>query len=183
MKKHPFIIIFGTFLFTAPALADDISPLTDIYACADIAESTSRLQCFDDKVAAARNAENSGEFKTITRQEAVEVQKDAFGFSMPSLPKFNLPNLRRDDDSQTVKTDDDGQISELSLAIISIRKDNLGKVIVTFENGQVWLQIDSDKVTVSKKRPPETAIIKRAALGSFLIRLDTGKAFRAKRIE
>ncbi|MAP93409.1 MAG: hypothetical protein CMK07_00510, partial [Ponticaulis sp.] len=110
---------------------------------------------------------------------ADEVQKDAFGFSMPSLPKFSLPSLGGDDDG--VKKNDDGEIDELTLAIANISEGAYGKVVIEFENGQVWRQSDTTSVRISRKRPPESAVIKRAGLGSFLIRLSTGERFKAKR--
>lgn len=163
------------------ASAQTSSPLEPIYACASISDDNERLACYDAAVGRAQQAEKQGEFKTITRQEAEDVQKDAFGFSLPSLPKFNLPSLGRGDD--TIKKDKEGQIEEVSLEIDRVTRDGYDKLIVRFKNGQVWRQTESGKIMVSTKRPPTSAIIKRAAFGSFLIKLNTGERFKAKREE
>lgn len=170
-------------LVCAPTLAEEASPLTDIYACAEISDGTARLICYDNAVASARSAEDAGEFTTITRSEAEAVQRDAFGFQMPSLPKLAIPKLGGSSRDDGLKTDSDGQITEVELTISSISQDAFGKVILTFENGQVWIQTDSERIRISKKRPPVSAVIKRASLGSFLIRLSTGERFRGQRVE
>lgn len=161
------------------ASAQENTPLDSIYSCAVIEADLDRLACYDQAVGRAKEAQQAGEFQTITRQEAEEVQKDAFGFSLPSLPKFRLPSFGSDGDD--IKRDDDGDISEIVLAIKEISTDRLGKVEIVFENGQVWYQADTKKIRVSRKRPPTEATIKRGSLGSFLIKLSTGESFKAKR--
>ncbi|MEL6474525.1 MAG: hypothetical protein AAFQ21_10605, partial [Pseudomonadota bacterium] len=59
----------------------------------------------------------------------------------------------------------------------------LGKLNVLQENGQVWEQTDSDRVYYSKRKGVESAEVKRAAFGSFRMKLDGGRAFRVKRVE
>ena len=181
MRKSCLLGAVGVSLITLPALAQEKTPLESIYACADISDNIERLACFDAAVSATRQAENQGEFKTITRQEAETVQKDAFGFSMPSLPTFSLPGFGGGSDDDSVKKDDSGQIEEVTLPLKSATTDAYGKVVLVFENGQVWRQNDSDKIRISRKRPPTSAVIKRAAFGSYLIRLNTGERFKASR--
>lgn len=182
MKYTPIYLIIGAGLIAFPAISENISPLETLYQCSEIEDDSARLTCYDTAVGRTREAEQSGEFKTITRKEAEDVQKDAFGFSMPSLPKFSLPSFGSDKDD-SIKKDESGQIEEVSLPIKSISEGGYGKLLIVFENGQVWRQSDSTPVKVSRKRPPTSAIIKRAALGSYLIKLDTGERFKARREE
>lgn len=183
MKNYPFVALVSISLLPVSAFADETSPLQSVYACASITTDTERLACFDAAVAAAKKSEDEGEFATITRKDAENVQKDAFGFSFPSLPKLSMPSLKTDSTDPTVKRDDEGQIAEIELAITSIYTNGYGKTVVKFENGQVWEQTDTSTVLLSKKRPPTSAVVKRAALGSYLIRLNTQQRFKAKRIE
>ena len=170
-------------LVSAPVVAEDTSPIANIYACAEISDDNARLTCYDNAVASARSAEDAGEFTTITRAEAEAVQRDAFGFQMPSLPKLAIPKLGGGSRDDGLKTNSDGQISEVEMPIARVSQDSFGNVILTFENGQVWIQTDSERIRISKKRPPVSAVIKRASLGSFLIRLNTGERFKGKRVE
>lgn len=181
MKFYHIAPVLGVILLGSVAFAEENSPLDAVYACAEIPDDMARLACFDTAVAGTKSAQETGEFVTITRDEAEEVQKDAFGFSLPSLPKVTLPGLGRNKDG--IKRDNEGQIAELELPIKAISTDGYGKVMVTFENGQVWIQTDSERVRPSKKRPPVSATVKRKSLGSFLIRLNTGERFKAKRVQ
>ena len=182
MKKSLLLGAVGISLLSGSAFADGTSPLESVYACALVQNDSERLACYDAAVGNTKQAEDKGEFTTFTRTEAENVQKDAFGFSLPSLPKFAMPSFGGGE-KDGVKTDADGQIEEVELAISDIRNDAYGNVLITFENGQVWVQSDSNKVRVSKKRTPTSASVKRAALGSYLIQLSTGERFKAKRVE
>ncbi len=165
------------------AAAQD-TPLGEVYACAEITDDTERLACYDASVGRVKAAETSGEFTAVTKGEIEQVQRDAFGFSMPSLPRLSLPRFGGGgDDRPNEKVSEDGQIEELTLGVQSISKDPYGKLLVRLANGQVWQQIDTSNVYYSRKNPPETATIKRAAMGSFRMKLDKGSAFRVKRVE
>ena len=50
-------------------------------------------------------------------------------------------------------------------------------------NGQVWQQTDNKRIYYSAKRGVDTATIKSAALGSYMMKLDDGLQFRAKRLK
>ncbi|MCI4645857.1 MAG: hypothetical protein MRY64_13840, partial [Hyphomonadaceae bacterium] len=108
---------------------------------------------------------------TVTREQVENVQRDTFGFSMPSLPSIAMPRLGGESE--------DGQIDEITYAITDVDRDAYGKVIVTLENGQVWRQTDSGRTP----RNPEAALIKRAALGSYMMKLDGSRAIRVRRVE
>ena len=79
--------------------------------------------------------------------------------------------------------DNDGTLAALTVAVTSIKSSKINGLTITLENGQVWQQSDSRRVNYSKRRGVEEATIKRASFGSFMIKLDGGVAFRAKRIK
>lgn len=183
MMKYVYVsAITGGMLLGCASWAQESSPLETIYACSSIESDAERLACYDDAVGRTQTAQEAGEFTTVTRQEAEDVQRDTFGFSLPSLPRFNLPTFgggsNRDDG---VQTNEEGEITEVTLQIERIYADAYDKVVIEFENGQRWRQSDSDRIRISRLRPPTEATIKRASLGSFLIRLNTGERFKATR--
>lgn len=96
MKKICLAGVASLSLLGIPTLADEVDPLADIYACANIADDSARLACFDSAVSATQTAQQAGEFRTLTRQDTERVQEDAFGFSLPSLPSFRLPSIGRE---------------------------------------------------------------------------------------
>ena len=118
-----------------------------------------------------KTAEEAGEITTVTRAEVETVQRESFGFSIPSLPSFGA----RD------RIERPARVAAISYAVPRIQETPHGKLIVTLENGQVWEQTDSASVPYSRKSGVESAEVKRAALGSYKMKLDGGRAFRAKR--
>ena len=175
MKRAIFAPVIA-FVMAAPALADTPASTSAVYACADIADDSERLACYDGAVGRLKAAEEAGEVATVTRAEVEQVKKDSFGFSIPSLPKLALPKLGGDGDNQ-------GSLDQIEQAITAAKLNGYKKAVVTLENGQVWQQTDTTKVFISKRRPPQTALVKSAAMGSYMMKLDGGRAFRVKRIK
>lgn len=139
----------------------------DVYACRDISDEKARLACYDTAVGRLRAAEESGDVTTISRADVEQVQRESFGFKIPSLPKFAS---RKGDAAEN-------EVTSITSAVRSVSAGP-GKLRVTLENGQVWTQID-DKTVRAKK--PKSAEISQAALGSFKMKLDDGLAFRVRR--
>ncbi len=163
-------------LITPIALAETAPASTDaVYACAALESDTERLACYDTAVGRLKAAEEAGEVTTVSRAEVEEVQKEAFGFSLPSLPKLAMPKFGG--------SDEDGELQTVSYPVASIKASKVNGVTVTLENGQVWQQAESRKVRYSKKRGVEEATIMRGAMGGYMMKLDGGVAFRVKRVK
>lgn len=169
------LISLALLLAPQTSFADTTASTEEVYACAAIEADADRLACYDNAVGRLKAAEEAGEVATVTRAEVEQVKRDSFGFSIPSLPKLALPKLGGGDD--------DGEINEIQQAVVGARTNPYKKVIITLDNGQVWEQTDSTRIYISKKRPPQNATIKSAAIGSFKMKLDNGRSFRAKRIK
>ncbi|MEO1643267.1 MAG: hypothetical protein AAFR74_08020, partial [Pseudomonadota bacterium] len=120
-------------------------------------------------------AEEAGEVTTISRAEVETVQREAFGFSLPSLPRIAMPRLGSGNDN--------GEIKEITAGVKDIRDSRVNGLRVTLDNGQVWQQTDGRRVNYSKRKGVDEATIKQAALGSFMMKLDGGVAFRVKRVQ
>ncbi|MDJ0922629.1 MAG: hypothetical protein QNI84_15985 [Henriciella sp.] len=161
------------------ALAQDDPASTDaVYACADLADDMERLACYDTAVGRLKVAEETGEVTTISRAEIEEVQRDSFGFSIPSLPRLAMPRFGRGDQDGEVVVE---EFNEISASVTRIRKDSTGKLIVQLDNGQTWQQSDTRRVYL-RNGGADSAVVKKAALGSFRMKLDGGTAFRVDRV-
>jgi imidazolonepropionase-like amidohydrolase len=73
-----------------------------------------------------------------------------------------------------------------ALPVTRVYENNLGKVVVEMENGQVWRQLNADKTRVVL--PPDegglTADVERSFLGSVSLRIGgTGRSFKVSRIK
>lgn len=158
------------------AIAQDADPIsTDaIYACAEIADDAERLSCYDETVGRFEAAEAAGEVTTISKAEIEEIREDSFGFSLPSIPRIVMPKLGGGNSSD---------IEQVTLAVADVERLRYDNLRVTLENGQVWEQTDGKRVQFSKRLGVESASIKRATFGSFMMKLDDGASFRAKRVQ
>ncbi len=165
------------------ATADTESPLAPMYACAEITEDTARLACYDEAVGKTREEESTGKFAVISRDDAEKIERDTFGFAMPSLPSFGfLTSTDQESDKTDTKRDEDGKIEEIIVDVARVEEDPYGKLIVYLENGQEWRQIDSKSIFIGRSYKPSKATIKRAAFGSFFLTLENRKSVRAKRV-
>ena len=166
--------IFG--LSGASAQTPPARPTDAIYACADKSDDAERLACFDAAVAAFKMAETTGAVKTVDLAAIEKIERDSFGFSLPSLTEI----FRREEAGKQAMA---APVEEVELAIESISVNKVtGKALVRLENGQVWEQVDSEVVSRSKVRKAKVATIRKAAMGSFLMNLDGGTAIRVRRV-
>ncbi|WP_420431489.1 hypothetical protein [Hyphobacterium sp.] len=77
----------------APAMAQSTDPIDDILVCQQIAEEAARLACFD--AAAARlSGERDNGLVTVYREDIEAVERDSFGFDLPSMPGLSLSLFR-----------------------------------------------------------------------------------------
>ncbi|WP_395671940.1 hypothetical protein [Phenylobacterium sp.] len=150
----------------APAGSALVQQLTD---CRKLTADAARLACFDAATAALAQAEAKGEIVVVDRAQAQAVQRQAFGFSLPSLSLFDRGPAQGPVDSVTGK-------------VAQARTDANGKWIVRLVEGGTWAQVDSATV-MRPLRPGMEVRISRASLGSFQMSVGGQRAFRARRTE
>lgn len=171
--------------------------LQNVMACSSILDSTDRLACFDKTVLSLKAAQQSGDVIAISKTQVEEVKKDSFGFNIPSLPKLGGLFGGGSSETETVVLKDGTKVSvqteapksdvlnEVELEIERTKTFGYDKTRFYFTNGQVWEQTDSYKVRVRKPKDgkPNTAVIDKAALGSYLLKVNgRGRAVRVKRL-
>ncbi|MEO1101028.1 MAG: hypothetical protein AAFW65_04190 [Pseudomonadota bacterium] len=179
MARPLILLAFAAFAAGPLAAQAETAKETDaVYACIDIETDADRLACYDDAVGRLKTAEDTGEITTVSRTEVEQVQREAFGFSLPSLPAFT----RRSDNAEQDNTPDE-VLDRVTFGVAEIERSRYGKLFITLDNGQVWRQLDSDRVSYSARKGVESVEIRRAAFGSFKMKLDGGRAFKVKRVE
>lgn len=182
---------FVTFGTVAAAQSDQnaasaaMSPLEPIYVCAAKADPTERLACFDAAVATIRAKEAKSEIVTFDKQRVEKVRREAFGFSLPSLPKLGFPAFggppKADgkDQSNTALVE---EIEEQSFVVVGTRELG-GRLVLTLENGQVWRLNDPDELNAPKRLPFKIQI-RKATMGSFILTIEgRNKGYRVRRVE
>ncbi|WP_395631198.1 hypothetical protein [Aquidulcibacter sp.] len=196
MNKFSTTLIAASFMtFGAVALAQSgqnpanaaVSPLEPIYACANKTDPTERLACFDAAVATIRAKEAKSEIVTFDKQRVEKVRREAFGFSLPSLPKLGFPAFGgapkaegKDQSVAAAAVEED--IEEQSFTVVSTR-ESAGRVVITLENGQIWRLTEAGELN-APKRPPYKVNIRTAAMGSFILTVEgRNKGYRVRRVE
>lgn len=165
----------ATLFCVAAAQTAPSNPIDPLYACQTIPADADRLACFDQAVASLKARETAGEIQTVDVAAIESIEKEAFGFSLPSLP-----SLFRSQSGDTAQRE---SVSEITVPVKSARIQGVtGKVIVVLENGQTWEQTDTVKVNAFTIKKAKEARIRKAALGSYMLSLDGASGFRAKRI-
>lgn len=168
-------LVTVAFVTMAPlAYAQNAPPtpqaLTDVYSCAQIQDDAQRLQCYDGAVGRLRQAETQGQVVAVDRAQAQEIERDSFGFHLPSLSRI-LPSLGGDNDEV---------IDNVEMTVARVRASQTGYHTFEMENGQVWTQVEPGNAR--NVRTGDVVTIRRASLGSFrLISSRGGAGHRVRR--
>jgi hypothetical protein len=74
-----------------------------------------------------------------------------------------------------------GDIEQIQATVAEVKRTPYGKLVIVLDNGQIWTQLDSSRLTV---RSGDGVLIKSARLGSFLLEKQTGsRSIRVKRVD
>lgn len=137
--------------------------------CRKVSDDAGRLACFDQATAALDQAEAKGDVVIVDREQARQVRRQAFGFSLPSLSLFEKGETQED-------------LENVTGAVDSARQNSAGKWVIKLQDGAVWTQVDSNDL----HRTPKAGMpvkVRQASMGSFLMSIDGGGAFRVRRVE
>lgn len=134
-----------------------------LIACADVRTDTERLACFDRESARLHAAEQSGEIIIMPRTRVEQTRRALFGFSVPNIPDMMSGGSALESVETTL--------------VSASRSDGW-----TFHlaDGSVWRQVDT---TALNFRPREgmPVRIRRAAVGSYMLKVGDSPAVRARR--
>ncbi len=168
---HRVPVIFVAFSLLGPAAWPEAATMDGVFACASIAADADRLACYDEAAGRLKTAVDAGEVTTITREEVERVKKDSFGF-----PTFSLPAIGR-----LASQSGDRNIAELDeieAGVVSVTRNAIGQTLITLDNGQVWRVTETYDL---RARGVTKAVVRKAALGSFKMKLDNGRTVRVSR--
>jgi len=163
---------------TAPA---NPGVLDQVYNCRTITDEAQRLACYDGAVGRLQEAQNTGNLVAVDRGQAQEMDREAFGFSMPSLSRiFGGGSSGGANNSASASTPQFERIDNIQMEIASVtHRRNLPSTF-RMTNGQVWVQID-DEVARNVRQGGQVTI-QRASMGSYLMRVEAGgPAIRVRR--
>jgi len=135
--------------------------------CRTILQQDARLACYDTAAADMEAAEARGDIVVLDREQARNMRRQAFGFSLPSMAVLN-----RGQPAEEVGTS--------TLQVESASRSLDGKWLFRLEGNQVWRQIDTAELSKNPK-PGGTVVIKKAMLGSYKMTSGGASSIRVRR--
>lgn len=168
--------LMGIALAATPAIAaaretPRDSPVIDaISACRATTDAAQRLACYDRAAARLDAARQNREIVVIDREEVQKTKRTLFGLSLPHLDIFSGGKPEEDEE----------EIKEISAKIAAASVGSDGNWLLRLEDGAKWHQTDG-KMIASRPRPGSTALIRRGALGSFILRVDNQPGVKVRR--
>ena len=142
--------------------------LKGLAECGGVADPAGKAACYDTAYAALNQQVKSGEISIIRRKEAQEAQRGAFGLELPSLSLFDRA------------AGNDGPLQSVSDELVRAYQDGGGRWIFELKGGATWRQIDNGTIS-PKPRAGAVVEIRKAALGSFFLKVGEARGVRAKR--
>lgn len=143
--------------------------LAELSGCAAVAETAAKAACFEAAAAALDRAVRAGEIVIVQRQEAQAAQRNAFGLNLPSLSILD-------------RASGSTPLESVTGEVVRARRDESGRWVVELKDGAVWRQTDDIPLS-PPPRPGSRVEIRRAALGSFFMKIDAHRGVRARRSE
>lgn len=172
MTRPALPIAFALALTAGGALAQT-APEPDVIkalkACSAIKANGERLACYDKAAQSVTKAQETGDVIIIDKNSARAARRQAFGLNLPTLSILD-------------RGADKAETETLQAVITTARMDAEGRLVMTLEDGAVWRQIDDQRLGKSPK-PGETVEIRKAAMGSYLMKIGSQPAIRVRRSE
>jgi hypothetical protein len=143
--------------------------LEAVLRCRAITDEQARLACFDTAVATFEQATASREVVVVDRKQVRDTKRSLFGLDLPGLNIFGGG------------PDDEGtDVSSIESEVASAFQDGEGRWVVTLKEGGTWRQIN-DTILGRRPKPGSKVMIRRAAMGSYMMRIDNQAGVRARR--
>ena len=136
--------------------------------CRAIAEDAARLRCFDQAAAALQQAAEKRDIVMIDREQVRQTRRSLFGIEGLRLPFFGHGDEKGED------------VSQLDGVIASARDVGNGRWLFHLEDGSTWVQVDDNVIAIWPKAG-QKVLIKRAALGSYMMRVNGQPGVRVRR--
>jgi len=198
------VLAAGTIIATTAAAQAqenaDSELVNALLACRTITEDAARTACLDARLADFAEAIETRRLVIVERRVVQSVERDNFGLSVPGMSRLaglfssgdsgeqrSAAREESFDDGVTAVYGRDGSLEELrNIAVTRAEYDPLGRVRVTLDNDQVWLQTEDAIIRRITDRHLEglTATITRGALGSHFMTLShSPRRFPVRRVQ
>lgn len=169
--------VFTYITMIEPADAAPKAPpraLSKLIDCRLITDSTSRLACYDEQVAAIESATQKDEVVVMDKEDVRQTRRSLFGFSIPKLPFLGGGDGQKDAEKEV------NQITQIDDTIKNLRAMPYGIWVLTLDDGSQWQT--ADPMPYGTPKPGLKVVINRAALNSYKISVNNWPAVKVKRV-
>ena len=140
--------------------------LARLLACRSVADPEQRLACFDRETAATSEAIARSDLVAMDRAKVRETRRSVFGFSVPKLGIFG--------------GGDTDEVDQIDGTITKVGWTRDGFSVLLQDQSQ-WVQTDG-KTLPLEPRAGNKVIIKRGALGSYIMNVAGQRGVKVKRV-
>lgn len=156
------------------------SALSGLARCAEITGEQARLACYDAEAGRLVQDEAAGEVVAVSREDIRNIERDAFGFNMPSLNSVTsgIGNMFSGAGNSGGEFE---PVDSITLQIERVEEFGYDKKRFFMANGQVWQQ--EDTAHVGRVRPGDSAVVRGGVVGGYMMRIDGGRNLRVERVQ
>jgi hypothetical protein len=133
--------------------------------CRTVADNAARLACFDKSVSALEAGTRARDVVVIDRATIRATKRGLFGINLPRLNMFG--------------GNDDVEVDQIESTISGTRSTSDGLSVFILADGSRWQQTDG-RFTYPRQGQP--ILIRRAAMGSFMARVNNQPGVRVARL-
>jgi hypothetical protein len=170
------------------------APLNGLLACRDIADAQARLACFDREAAALAAPTRVAEpppppappaapaaavRPAIAAAPAVTPPAAPTAAPLNSEQQFGLPE-RAVAAKEVAAGTRASDVPAIEARLVSVAAAPDGRMIFTLDNGQAWRQLQAEGDLLAK--PGDAVVVSRALLGSFWMRVPSGRGCKVTRL-
>jgi len=140
--------------------------VNDLLACRGITDGAQRLACYDRAAGVIGDLVAKQDLVVFNKESVKQTKRGLFGFAIPNLGIFG---------------DEEGEISQIEGTIASYGYNADGGYIFRLQDGTRWTQMDGKPIAVAP-RNGDKVVVKRGALGSYILSLAKQPGVKVKRI-
>lgn len=194
LRRLTLTAVIGFTAFAAQANAQSEEAAVDAaIECLSIDAAEERLACLE---AAATTLKRT---RIIREEEIIADEKrerDNFGLaggaeneearSASTRSADEVDEFGAEAVAEKRKERDNKRLNKINAKIVEVRVNNLGKVTLSLDNGQVWRQLNSDdkRVLFRDDNTLYTATVKRSLMGNYMLKVNELKrTIRVRRIK
>jgi len=175
-----FIAALSTILFSLTAQASSVD--ATIMSCAKLSSDADRLDCYD-KLALTIKTSDVEQPNHMVKAPEIKTPPSIVNVNKPLIIPRTKKDIVNDFGSSHLKNPHDKPEEEKSiiLTLTETKKGPRGKLILTFENGQVWKQSSSEYFSA---KVGDKLKFTEGMLGAiYLKKVGTKRSIRVKRVK